>query len=172
MTIVLETLSVDDIALVDTILDGLQDYSMKVDGVRKMTDGARHLLTATPPGYAATSKFVFAVLNNSEPVGVVDLIRDFPSPSIAYIGLLAIIEPRQHRGYGREALKAVEGFARHKLGAKTLRLAVVTTNPVKDFWCKMGFRSTGDVRPYAGERVVSTAEILEKSLPEVPSDER
>jgi GNAT superfamily N-acetyltransferase len=164
VAVTLKPIGINDIALVDEVLDGLQDYSMMVDGVPKMTDGARHLLLATPDGYGHESKHVFAVMSGSEPIGVVDIIRDFPNPSTAFVGLLAVIELHQRRGVGRTAFKAVERFACRRLVASKLRLAVVATNPVVGFWLKMGFRETGEVKPYSGEHVTSTVHLLEKPL--------
>jgi GNAT superfamily N-acetyltransferase len=164
VAVTLRPIAINDIALVDEILDGLQEYSMRVDGVPKMTDGARHLLSATPDGYGHESKHVFAVMSGSEPIGVVDIIRDFPNPSTAFIGLLAVMEVHQRRALGRAAFKAIEEFARCKLKASKLRLAVVATNPVDGFWLKMGFRETGEVKPYSGKHVTSTVHLLEKPL--------
>jgi uncharacterized protein len=164
LSVTLKPIGINDIALVDEILDGLQEYSIRVDGVPKMTDGARHLLSATPDGYGRESKYVFAVMLDSEPIGVVDIIRDFPNPSTAFIGLLAVVETHQRRGLGRAAFKVVEQFARHELMASKLRLGVVVTNPVLEFWLMMGFRETGEVKSYSGERVTSTVLLLEKPL--------
>lgn len=164
MSVVLEPIGIANVALVDKVLDGLQQYSIRVDGVPKMTDGARHLLTAIPDGYDRDSKYVFAIMLGSEPIGVVDIIRDFPARSTAFIGLLAIVESHQRRGLGCATVQAIERFARRKLVASKLRLAVVATNPVLGFWHKMGFHETGEVRPYSGERVISTAQLLEKAL--------
>jgi ribosomal protein S18 acetylase RimI-like enzyme len=172
VSIVLKPIGIGDIALVDQILDGLREYSMRVDGVPKMTDGARHLLTAAPEGYGTESKYVFAVMLDSEPIGVVDVIRDFPTPSTGFIGLLAVVELHQHRGFGRATLAAIEHFARRDLAASKLRLAVVDTNPVLGFWHKMGFHETGEVNAYSGERVTGTARLLEKTLRKVLTNEQ
>lgn len=162
--ITLRPLGIDDEGLVDAILDQLQTYSMNVDGVPKMADGARHLLTATPRGFEADAKHVFAVDSGADTVGVVDIIRDFPSEATAFIGLLAIVEPRQGNGCGRAALEAIEAFAKSDLGARKLRLAVVATNPVMGFWNRMGFQETGEVQQYTGEALTSTAHLMEKVL--------
>jgi len=166
VSVALKPIGIADVALVDKILDGLQQYSIIVDGVPKMTDGARHLLTATPDGYDRDSKFVFAIMLGSKPIGVVDVIQDFPARSTAFIGLLAIVESHQRRGLGRHALQAIELLARHKLAASELKLAVVASNPVLGFWHKMGFHETGEVRPHTRERVTSTALLLKKTLGE------
>ena len=162
--VALRPIGINDVSLVDALLDGLHQYSMNVDGVPKMVEGAHHLLTATPEGYRPESKHVFAVCSRDGIVGIVDIINDFPRPSVAFIGLLAIVERFQRRGLGRDTLQAVEDFARRELGAKRPRLAVVATNPVEGFWTKMGFAATGEERPYAGERLSSTAHLMEKAL--------
>lgn len=64
--------------------------------------------------------------------------------------------------------RAVERLAHRDLGASKLRLAVVATNPALRFWHRMGFRETGEVKPYAGERVTSTVLLLEKTLVDEP----
>jgi ribosomal protein S18 acetylase RimI-like enzyme len=137
---------------------------MRVDGVSKIVDGASDLLSATPDGYDYESKHTFAVMSGSEPIGVVDIVSDFPHPATAFIGLLALTETHHRRGLGRATFNAVAHFARHRLMASKLRLAVVATNPVIGFWRKMGFRETGEVKPYSGVYVTSTARLLEKSL--------
>jgi GNAT superfamily N-acetyltransferase len=164
MVVTLKPIGISDIGLVDEILDSLHGYSMKVDGVPKLTDGARHLLTATPDGIGHECKHSFAILSGSAPIGVVDIIRGFPIPSTAFIGLLAVTEQHQRRGLGRAAFHAVEIFAGSQLGASKLRLAVVATNPVAGFWLKMGFRETGEVKPYLRAHVTSAAHFFEKQL--------
>lgn len=160
----LSPIDVGDIDLVDRLLDDLQQYSMNVDGVAKMADGARHFLTATPPGYDAALKYVYTVKSKARSVGLVDIIKDFPRKGVAFIGLLAIAETYQGQGFGRAALKAVESIARSELGAERIRLAVVATNPVEGFWKKMGFTPTGEKRPYSGELIDSTVKLMEKHL--------
>ncbi|WP_456836930.1 GNAT family N-acetyltransferase [Bradyrhizobium sp. USDA 4486] len=75
-----------------------------------------------------------------------------------------IIETHQRRDIGRAALRALERFARNRLGASKLRLAIVATNPVMGFWRTMGFHETGEVRPYNGERISSTVHLMEKRI--------
>ncbi|MFB6451277.1 GNAT family N-acetyltransferase [Bradyrhizobium tunisiense] len=163
-TVALQPVGVDDEAVVDRLLDGLKDYSMKVDGVSKLVGGAHRFLTATPSGYGRESKYTFVVRLKGEDVGLVDVIRGYPEASTSFIGLLAIIETHQRRGIGRAAFRAVERFARNRLGACKLRLAVVATNPVMGFWRAMGFHETDEVRPYNDERISSTVHPMEKRI--------
>ena len=160
----LEPMHLADEAEVDRLLDKLTRYSMLVDGVPKMRDGARHLLTATPPGKTAEDKHVFKVVYGADTVGIVDIIKDYPRSGVAFIGLLAIAEDRHRQGLGRETYQAVEALAQQQMKASIIRLAIVDTNPVEGFWERMGFGRTGEVSPYTGEAVVGNAVLMEKAL--------
>ena len=162
--VTLRRIRVTDEALVDRLLDRLTSYSLAVDGVPKPKNGAQHLLTGIPPGIPASSKHVFVVSAGEEPVGLVDVIDGYPRPGVAFIGLLAIAEDRHGRGLGRAAYECLEAYARDRLGASVIRLAVVASNPVRPFWRRMGFRETGEVRPYEGEMLTSDAHLMEKLL--------
>jgi GNAT superfamily N-acetyltransferase len=146
----LTPLGTSDEALVDQMLDGLTAYSMAAEGAPKMTNGARRFLTDLPPRKDPSSKHAFAVLANNQPVGLIDLIDRFPREEIAFVGLLAIIEGHHGEGFGRSAYSSLENFARNRLGASTMRLAVVEDNPARTFWRRMGFEEIGEVRLYNG----------------------
>ena len=160
----LKPADLQDERVVDGLLDQLTTYSMAAEGVPKTKDGARQFLTAFPPGRASENKYAFLVVHGWEPVGLVDVIDGYPTASVAFIGLLAVNESNQRKGLGRAAYKLVEQFAQDELQAATMRLAVVETNPVVGFWHKMGFRETGEVKPYAGEAKTVNAILMQKSI--------
>jgi len=168
----LREIGVSDFDRVDRILDRLTSYSLAVDGVPKMHNAACHFLTARPPNTSASAKKTFEVVWQGEPVGLVDLIQGYPESKVAFIGLLAIAENRQRRGIGRATFAAVQAYALKNLGARKLRLAVVSTNDVEGFWTRMGFQRTGEVRPYQGEKVKGYATILEKDLSRMSPNDR
>ena len=160
----LEPMNLADEAEVDRLLDRLTRYSMLVDGVPKMRDGARHLLTATPPGKKAEDKHVFKVVYGADTVGIIDIIKDYPQNGVAFIGLLAIAEDSHRQGLGRQTYQGLEALAQQQMKASIIRLAIVDANPVEGFWERMGFERTGEVRPYTGEAVVGNAVLMEKAL--------
>ena len=127
----LEPIGLADEHTMDQLLDRLTTYSMRVDGVLKMNNGARHLLTAA---------------------------------GVAFIGLLAIAEDRHGQGLGRAAYGLLENFARVRWHASTMRLVIVDTNPVEEFWRRMGFERTGEVRRYTGEAVMANAIPMQKRI--------
>lgn len=160
----LKPLHLRDEHIVESLLDQLAAYSMLVDGIPKVEGAARRFLTAVPHGCTPSSKHVFAVVQKAKSVGLVDVIDGYPRTSVAFIGLLAIREDRQNEGLGRRSYELVERFAREQLEATTFRLAVVETNPATDFWKKMGFTETGEVKRYRGEARTSNAILMEKRI--------
>ncbi|MGQ4273244.1 GNAT family N-acetyltransferase [Terrihabitans sp. B22-R8] len=121
-------------------------------------------MTSLPPGYSPQHKHSFVARRDGLPVGLLDVLRDYPLAGTAFIGLLAVRESVQGSGAGRALVHEAETFARDVLKANVLRLAVVEANPVAGFWTKIGFRPTGEVRPYEGEAVTSRAVLMEKEL--------
>jgi GNAT superfamily N-acetyltransferase len=151
-------------AIVDGLLRRLTSYSLAVDGVAWREDGARHFLMARPPGLRASAKHTFVVEHSGAPVGLVDLIDGWPTAGTATIGLLAIAEDLHGQGLGHHAYALVERFVRDQCGCRSIRIAVVATNPVIGFWHRMGFVETGEKKPYEGLRVSTTCAILTRGL--------
>ncbi|MCJ2141473.1 GNAT family N-acetyltransferase [Methylobacterium sp. E-066] len=154
----------NDLRAVDAVFDDLTAYSMRVDGVPKREDGASGFATGLPPGCAPRDKHAFLAQCDGVAIGLLDLIHGYPAAGTAFIGLLAIRESAQGAGFGRRLCQAAEEVARNDLKARTLRLAVVETNPVLGFWTRMGFGPTGEIRPFRGERVTSRTILMEKQL--------
>jgi GNAT superfamily N-acetyltransferase len=72
-------------------------------------------------------------------VGCIDLIRAYPTPDRAYLGLLLFAESHQGKGLGTQALHYITQQAA-AWGCTHLRLGVVTTNLTGlAFWRYQGF---------------------------------
>jgi ribosomal protein S18 acetylase RimI-like enzyme len=156
--------SSDVLREVDSIFDDLTAYSQRVDGVARRNHAAHEFATALPPGHEKRRKYALLAKLGGVSVGLVDIIDGYPSPGTAFIGLLAVRETAQQSGVGRKLFQEVERFARNELKTRTLRLAVVETNPVTGFWVKMGFYPTGEVKPFEGEAIKSHSILMEKEL--------
>lgn len=162
--IVLVPVAPDDLRDVDAVFDELRAFSKRVDGVPKKHHAAQAFATSLPPKHAPHKKYAFLAKAGGRTIGLLDMIADYPSTGTVFIGLLAISERFQKSGFGRALWCTAERFAREQLDAKTLRLAVIESNPVLGFWEKMGFRPTGEVKPYQGERRSSRAILMEKVI--------
>lgn len=154
----------DDLREVNAIFDELTSFSLLVDDVPRRCDAAYSFATAVPPGYSHVSKHAFLAKRGNAAVGLLDVVNGYPSPGTAFIGLLAVRESAQGSGVGRALFHEAERFVRDDLKARTMRLAVVETNPVIGFWTKMGFNATGEVKLYQGLARASRVVLMEKEL--------
>jgi ribosomal protein S18 acetylase RimI-like enzyme len=153
-------------AAVQAILDDVPTYLRNVEGVARRPDGAAVELSALPAQCTLEQKFCLLVYWGETAVGFVDIVRDFPAPGTAMLGLLVIREPFQKQSLGRQAYEAVESYARAALRATRIRLGVNDSNPAaRGFWEKMGFRATGEVKPYEGIARRSNVIVMVKELP-------
>lgn len=126
---------------------------------------AQSTYTILPEGKSYEDKFVFGIFPGSEMVGCVDLIRGYPTPNTAYLGLLLVSEKRQRQGIGRVAYHLVEEVIRAWGGCDRIRLAVVRTNEqVTPFWQRLGFKPTGEIKPYRYGSIISESVLLEKAI--------
>ena len=147
------------------VLEAAQAYAQRVTGSPPGRADAQSTYTILPEGKSYEDKFVFGVYLKSEMVGCVDLLRGYPEPQVAFLGLLLIAEPFQHRGIGRAAYRLAEEYIRAWSACSTVRAAVIRTNEaVLPFWLKLGLVPTGEVKPYRYSTVVSEVVILAKCL--------
>lgn len=149
---------------VDALFDRLTSYSIAVDGIARRARAASDFIHSIPPGKGREHKHAFLIESDDEQIGLLDIIEDYPVAGVTFIGLLAIAEDRHGTGLGRAAYFKAEAFARDTLKAHTLRLGVVSSNPVSGFWRKMGFAPVSEVRSYEGEAKSSAVILMEKTI--------
>lgn len=153
------------LALVQTVVDCAPEYSRLTCGASPAPDAAVTLFQALPPGKHFEDKHVFAVYRDAKAVGVIDLIRGYPSNPKATLGLLLITESCQGAGVGREAYFLIEQVVRQWPEIRSVRIGVVETNAkVLPFWLRMGFTATGETQPYTEGSVTSRVLTLERAL--------
>lgn len=122
------------------LLEAAPSYAWIIEGKPPAANAAEELLTETPPGKMADDKLVLGIFDESGLVGCLDLIRGYPSPETAYIGLLLFRESHQGKGLGVEALAHADALAA-SWNCSLLRLGVIATNlQALSFWSREGFR--------------------------------
>lgn len=163
----LEKVGIESVARVQKIIEGAPTFTMNTEGQKRDPDYARRALQALPPGCNTSQKYFFVIKSSEVEVGVADLIQDYPSKGTALLGLLLVMESWQRKGLGRAAYFLLENFATVSLSASKIRLAYIDSNPVCAFWEKLGFKPTGETKPYKGTAKVSTAHVMEKELERV-----
>jgi len=109
---------------------------------------------SVPEGFPRERKHYFGVYHkqNGTMIGLADYLDGYPGPGVGFVGLLVFDEQWQRQGLGKEAWRALSGWAAAELGAREFRLGVVETNrPALDFWKSLGFVQCGVKEP-AGAR--------------------
>lgn len=154
-----------DMVELQRVLEGAPAYAQLVTGTPPGPADAQSTYTALPPGKSYDDKFVYGIFSGDGMVGCADLIRGYPDPQTATLGLLVIEEAHQGRGIGSAACRAIEDQVRSWGACTRLRIGVVRTNArVLPFWRALGFAPTGEVKPYRCGGVDSEAIILVKAL--------
>jgi diamine N-acetyltransferase len=147
------------------VIEGAPRYAHRITGVPPGQADAQSTYTALPEGKTYGDKFVFGICLGSEMVGCADLIRGYPKPATALLGLLLISERWQHRGVGTRAYTLIEELVRTWHTCDRVRIGVVRTNEeVIPFWSRLGFKPSGEVKSYRYGAVASETVILEKTL--------
>lgn len=124
------------------------------------------LVTALPPdgnrGYE--DKFLFILLDGNEVAGVVDLIRDYPAPSIWYLGLIFLVPTQRGRGLGRAVLRGLYSWVAAQGGA-ALRLGVVEGNErARCLYASEGFVLQATREPDVTVKRVRRVLVLERPV--------
>ena len=147
------------------VLEAVPHYARIVSGAPFGPDEALQTYTELPEGKTRIDKFVFGIHHNNEMIGCVDLVRGYPVPSTAMLGLLAIIEDLQGQGLGTEIQQRIEEVVCSWDTCERIRIGVVAANDLAFlFWHSVGFVPTGERKTYTHGTFVSEVVVLEKSL--------
>ena len=154
-----------DLAALQRLLEHAPGYAQIATAMPVSPSAAAEMLAALPPGKSHEDKFVFGVFKDQTLVGCVDLIRGYPSASVAYVGLLLIAEPYEGSGYGTQAFARVLEVAATWRTCNALRLGVLKTNErAMRFWSRLGFAPTGESKPYQHGSVRTEVLLYERPL--------
>ena len=120
------------------------DYFELVTGQTPGPDEARDLLTSLPRGKTREDKFVIGLFDApGHIIGVLDVIRDYPSPREWYLGLLMFAPDWRSRRLGDRVYHRLEEWVR-EIGGEAIHLIVQEQNPgALRFWKRMGFEERG-----------------------------
>lgn len=105
----------------------------------------QRMLGALPPGAEPGNKRNSVYLMHDQIMGFMEVVKDYPEPGTAMIGLLIVRKEQHGRGIGSELLH----FALDELkavGTTSVFLSYASTNgQSRRFWGRHGFRATGDI---------------------------
>lgn len=117
----------EDVAAMQKLLEAAPGFAACTTGQAVDPEAGLAALTALPPDKTAADKYVWGITQSDTMIGCIDLIRAYPTPDRAYLGLLLFTEKHQGKGFGSQALKYITQQAAN-WGCTHLRLGVVSTN--------------------------------------------
>ena len=96
-------------------------------------------MKALPPGKSYDDKYYIGFFENDSLVAIIDLILDYPTKGIAFIGLFMTNIQYQHKGIGSNIISEIT-MSLKSLGYRKIRLGVDKGNPQSySFWSKNNF---------------------------------
>ena len=138
---------VADTAAVQNALESAHAYYETVFGAPPGPAEAQSLFAALPPGKDGQDKYVWGLYSGDALIGCADVIRGYPVPDKAVIGLLLLGAPWQGHGLGRQFAAMIENAIGEWREIVHLRIGVALTNPrALAFWHRVGFVATGEVK--------------------------
>jgi RimJ/RimL family protein N-acetyltransferase len=156
-----------EMAALQCVLEAAPAYFQTVTGVPPGGAEAQSTFTALPEGKTYDDKFVWGFYSGEAMIGCADVIRGYPVPEKAVIGLLLLAEDWQRRGLGRAFAALLEERIAGWAEVSRLRIGVVASNAAAlAFWHKLGYRETGEVK--ANPEFLADVVVLEKPLAREP----
>ncbi len=153
--------SPDDRAAVTRVLLAAPTYAWQVEGRAPRAEDADDFFDGRPDGTDLDDKCTLGFLDGSTLIGCADLIRAWPAPDCAWLGLLLFAEAHQGRGHGSAALALLLEMVRG-WGCTRLQLAAVASNPgALAFWRRMGF---DEVRRACNPRFAAELVVMERAV--------
>ena len=96
-------------------------------------------MKALPPGKSYDDKYYIGFFENDSLVAIMDLILDYPTKGISFIGLFMTNIQYQHKGIGSNIISEIT-MSLKSLGYRKIRLGVDKGNPQSySFWSKNNF---------------------------------
>lgn len=113
-----------DLPALQDLFERASDYFEVATGAPPAKDEAARAYVAGPPTKSVDDKRVIGIFAGDTLIGTIDLLVDFPAEGTWTMGMLLLDPAHRGAGLGRNALSAVETWARGQ-GAAGIRTAVV-----------------------------------------------
>lgn len=142
-------LTADNGDLLQTLCEKCSDYFELIQGYPAGPAESQSLFTALPEGKDYGDKFLLGIFSTDtrKLIGVIDLIRDFPTGGEWVLGLMLIDPEFRASGLGSQVCQSLASWCQSR-GAMSIRLGVVEDNSAGlRFWQKSGFEEF-DRKPF------------------------
>lgn len=126
------------------VVFGAPAYAIACDGHPPREGDVEELVASRPPGSQPSQKQLLGIALDGDTIGCISLVRGWPAPDTAHIGLLLLDEAHQHQGLGHQAHAELEALLQEWPEINRLRVAVVSASePARRFWQREGYREEG-----------------------------
>lgn len=155
-----------DVAVLQELLESVPDYAERITGYPPGPSDALSALISVPPEFDPSGKRSIGLWDGTELIAFADVLLGYPDPGAAYIGLLIVRGDRHGSGYGREIHETVLALVQQQSCAVRMRLGIVETNAAaaEPFWRTLGYRPTGERKPYRYDKLTSTVHLWERPI--------
>lgn len=142
----IRTISIDDIKIIQELCGKCLDYYILHDGVKPSKEDIKEIFESIPPNKNYKDKFILGIFkNNKQLVGVIDIVKDFPSIGQWMLGLMLIEPEERGNGLGKIVHEKLIQWAVN-LGAKSFRIGVIEDNiKGREFWNDLGYKKIKEV---------------------------
>ena len=115
--LVAQTGEPDEMLALQRVIGAAPGFALAVTGLPPGPADAQNTFTALPEGKSEDDKFVYGVYLDGQMIGCADVVRGYPDPSAAFIGLLLISEDSQRltRPARSRRLCTVRSQAQHSM---------------------------------------------------------
>lgn len=140
------SLCTDNYKIVENLCEKCSDYLILQDGVLPSIETVNELFMALPPNKNYEDKFVLGIYRfHDELVGIIDIVKDFPTVGEWMLGLVLISPNERGNGLGTIVHETLNKWAIN-LGAKSFRIGVMQDNykGIK-FWSGLGYKRFKEV---------------------------
>lgn len=138
----------NDVEMAQKLCEKSSDYFELAEGKPTSSTAGQELFTDLPPGKVREDKMILGIFNqNHDLIGIVDIVKNYPTRQVWFIGLMLLEPGQRNKGLGKEVFKRLSRWTYSK-GVKLLKLAVLEENQRGYiFWQSLGFQ-TQCTKPY------------------------
>ncbi|WP_102399354.1 GNAT family N-acetyltransferase [Haloimpatiens massiliensis] len=127
--------------IVENLCEKCSDYYILHQGTIPSKEEIDEIFISLPPNKNYEDKFVLGIYKFHELIGIVDIIKDFPTIGEWMLGLILIEPEERGNGLGKMVHEALAIWAKD-LGAKSFRIGVIEDNDRGiNFWSTLGYKS-------------------------------
>ncbi len=128
------------------------DYFWDFEGVLPSNSTLNEILNEVPEGYSKEDKLVFEINKNGNLVGIIDILKGFPTENTWMIGLVLLHPKFRGQGLGCKIHTKIKSLAKTN-NIEILRIGVIESNyKASKFWNNLGYQHLKKVDTILGEK--------------------